>query len=129
MRKNREAVVLCVGLDCGVLSTRSEFLRSTGFHVITALSQSQALLAVGFFQFQAAVLCHTLQGNGVDDLVRGIHAAQPGLAVVQLAVHDGDTEELAESVAALVADGTHMPAVHKPYLHRWMRGSGLTDAS
>ena len=72
-------------------------------------------MAVSFFQFQAVVLCHTLQEDGIEELVHDIHAAQPGLAVIQLEKGDVSPEKLVESVVALVAVGGRSPMANVLY--------------
>jgi DNA-binding response OmpR family regulator len=82
-------VVLSVGLDANVLSTRALILQSAGYTVVSAISVKEAvsLLEASDFEIQASdfdivVLCHTLSAKDCERLISMVRSSGSHMPIV-----------------------------------------------
>ena len=122
---NREQIVLCVGLDWHLLSTRMQTLKSAGFQVVLARDENQARTATNFFRFQAAVLCHSLRDDLQQALTADMRTVQPDLPILQLQAHDQEPAILIAAVSKVIGSLAAESRARTPYLSCSARCTGL----
>jgi DNA-binding NtrC family response regulator len=95
-------VILSVGSDEVLLSSRNAVLRKAGYVVVAVSSPEQAMLEFDAGDFDLVLLCHSIPSGPRERLADAMHARSPGtpvLCVGGLSLHDG-----ASSLSAVESD-------------------------
>ena len=76
--------ILSIGRDPLLLESRKLLLEATGCEVVTATSLDAALAACAEYRFDAAVLCHTLKEDELEQAKEALTGCVPDLHIVRL---------------------------------------------
>lgn len=81
------SVVLSVGKDGPLLHSRSAVLRAAGYMVTEETSFRRAVVAFDAGDYDAVLLCHSLDAKSVARFAEAIHKRSPSTPVVQVAAN------------------------------------------
>jgi hypothetical protein len=76
--------ILSVSPDPGLLFSRTQILKSSGYQVIAAMNRHVAVLAAANHGVDLAILCHALDREEVEEIEHDLLIVHPGLAILQL---------------------------------------------
>lgn len=85
-------LVLSIGLDAELLSTRNLVLRSAGYTVVAALSLKEAIDRFQEGDFDLVLLCHSIPTKEKDRLTSWIRASGSRIPVVSVSASPGQRD-------------------------------------
>ncbi|RRA49584.1 hypothetical protein [Acidipila sp. EB88] len=101
---NPVIVILAVGWDASVLDKRCAILEGSGYFVIKAYGENDALTAVSFMRPHLVLLCHTVKRSVQDSLAIVLRERQPALSIIQLTQRHMEPEALLTFVKGVLYD-------------------------
>ena len=115
-------VVLMVGHDRVLATTRSQVLRSAGYIVVTAFTPRQAIDEFVRGDFDLVLLCHSIPGDARERLVSLLRQHTSRTPIVSVASFDGHFDGFAD--ATVENDPNLLINSLREVLHRGRNSSG-----
>lgn len=84
MGDSRATTILSVGLDEALLSSRNVVLRHAGYHVVSARSRHEAIMAAADAAIEIAVICFSFPNDEAQKLAHDLEVVNPHLRAMVL---------------------------------------------